>query len=172
MVSGLSDGPTLVSVSAGDVDLSFTTTTDCDPAPIFSYAQACADFDDTVTVLIENPGDDLEVTFTINGIDHVLLPGESLSVEVGPLADGPNSITLAIDGVEQPSIDVESNCDPVFEVSAVCNTIDDSGYVTAYWFNITNTESTDVTVTWNGAAWQRFRPARPSPSARRLHLSY
>ena len=54
-ISGLNDGPTLIAVSANDVDLSFTTTTDCDLAPTSSYAQACADFDDTVTVLIGNP---------------------------------------------------------------------------------------------------------------------
>ncbi|MEP7202497.1 MAG: hypothetical protein ABI894_07805 [Ilumatobacteraceae bacterium] len=149
-ISGLNDGPATIAVSAGGVDLSFITTTDCDLAPTYSYVQACVNFDDTVTVLIGNPGDDIDVTFTINGTNYVLHPGESLPVVVGPLADGSNTITLTIDGVPQPNIDVQSDCDPVFSVAAVCNSVDVSGTVTNYWFNITNTESTPVTVTWNG----------------------
>jgi uncharacterized repeat protein (TIGR01451 family) len=88
------------------------------------------------------------VTFTINGVDHILAPGESHTVAVGPLADGPNTVTLAINGVIQPDITVTSDCNPTFGITAVCNS--GSGELALHWFTITNTESTDVTVTWNG----------------------
>ncbi|MEP7047112.1 MAG: LPXTG cell wall anchor domain-containing protein [Ilumatobacteraceae bacterium] len=151
VISGLNDGPTTIAVSAGATDLSFLTTTHCDLAPTSSFSQACAStFDDTVTVTISNPGDDVDVTFTINGTDYVLHPGETLPVVIANLADGTNTITLAINGVPQDNIVVQSHCAPVFSVAAVCNSVDVNGVVTGYWFNVTNTESTDVTVGFNG----------------------
>ncbi len=120
------------------------------PQPTFSYAQVCASFDDTVTVTIANPGDDVDVTFTINGTDYILHPGETLPVVVGPLADGQNTITLSINGVPQADIVVQSECDPTFGVTAECNSGTGEGAV--HWFTITNTESTDITVTWNGGS--------------------
>ena len=150
VLSGLNDGSTHVTVVAGDTDLSFDETITCDLAPKVSYSQACANFDDTVTVLIENPGDDVAVTFTINGVDYTLAPGESKSVVVDHLADGTNTITVAVNGVAQESIVVTSKCDPVFAVTAVCNST--SGDATQYWFTITNSEAVDVTVSWNGGS--------------------
>lgn len=150
VISGLPDGATPIAVFAGQKDLSFIATTNCDMAPTHSYIQACADYDDTVTVLIGNPGDDVDVTFVINGTTYTLNPGESLSVPVGPLADGINTITLTINGVPQDDIVVTSDCNPTFGVTAVCNS--GSGEGTLHWFTITNTESTDVTVTWNGGS--------------------
>jgi uncharacterized repeat protein (TIGR01451 family)/LPXTG-motif cell wall-anchored protein len=150
VVSGLNDGPTLISVFADATDLSFTTTSQCDLAPTYSYVQACASFDDTVSVLIGNPGDDVDVTFTINGTNYVVHPGQSQTVLVDHLADGSNTITLAINGVPQADIVVQSDCDALFSVVAVCNSVDTDGAVTSYWFNITNTETTDLSVTWNG----------------------
>ena len=148
VVSGLLDGPTPIAVFAGATDLSFVATTDCDLAPTYSYVQACANFDDIVTLTIGNPGDDVNVTFTINGTPYIVTPGTSQVVPVGPLADGENTITLAIDGVPQTDIVVESDCDPTVGVVAVCNS--GSGEGTLHWFKITNTESTEITVTWNG----------------------
>jgi uncharacterized repeat protein (TIGR01451 family) len=150
VIAGLLDGPTPIEVHAGTKDLSFIATTECDLAPTFSYVQACADFDDTVTVTIANPGDDVAVTFVVNGTTYVLQPGETLPVAVGPLADGQNTITLVIDNVPQADIVVQSDCDPTFGIVAVCNS--GSGEGTLHWFTITNTESTAVTVTWNGGS--------------------
>ena len=151
VISGLLDGPTTIAVSAGGRDLSFITTTHCDLAPTYSFSEVCAaNFDDTVTVTIGNPGDDLDVTFTVNGTDYVLHPGESLPVVITNLPDGPNTITLAINGVPQNNIVVQSDCNPTFAVAAVCNSVDINGAITGFWFNVTNTESTDITVTFNG----------------------
>ena len=152
VISGLSDGTTHITVLAGDKDLSFDTTTNCDAAPTYSYAQACSNFDDTVSVLIANPGDDVAVTFTINGTPYVLAPGESRTVLIDHLADGTNTITIAINGVSQNDIIVESNCDPVFAVTPICNTVDTSGEVAQYWFTVANSETTDVSVTWDGGS--------------------
>ena len=150
VLSGLLDGATPIEVHAGTTDLSFVANTKCDLAPTFSYAEACANFDDTVTVTIANPGDDLDVTFTINGVDHILHPGETMPVVVGPLADGQNTITVAVNQVPQADIVVTSNCNPTFGVTAVCNS--GTGEATSHWFTITDTENTDITVTWNGGS--------------------
>ena len=152
VISGLSDGIAHITVHAGDKDLSFDTTTKCDAAPTYSYVQACSNFDDTVSVLIANPGDDVDVTFTINGTDYVLAPGESQTVLIDHLADGTNTVTLAIDGEGQNDIIVESNCDPVFAVTPICNSVDTSGEVAQYWFTVANSETTDVSVTWDGGS--------------------
>ena len=152
VISGLNDGTNHITVLAGQKDLSFDTKTSCDLAPKVSYTQACANFDDTVSVLIENPGDDIAVTFTINGTDHKLAPGESQTVLIDHLADGTNTITIAINGVDQSPIIVRSKCDPVFVVTPVCNSVDVNGAVVQYWFNVANSERTDVSVTWNGGS--------------------
>ncbi|MEP7113695.1 MAG: hypothetical protein ABI862_10545 [Ilumatobacteraceae bacterium] len=146
-IDGLLDGPNSIAVSADGKALSFDTTTSCDLPPEFGYDQECANFDDTVTFLISNPGDDLDVTFTVNGLDYVLAPGAMQGVLIDGLADGDNTITLAINGVQQADIVVKSLCNPTFVVTAVCNS--GSGEATTHWFSITNTESTDITVTWN-----------------------
>ena len=152
VISGLNDGTNHITVLAGQKDLSFDTTTNCDKAPAFSYVQACSNFDDSVTLLMSNPGDDVAVTFTINGTDYVLAPGESRSVAINGLADGQNTITVAINGVAQESIVVQSKCDPVFAVTPNCNSVDVNGAVVQYWFTLANSESTDVSVTWNGGS--------------------
>ena len=152
VISGLNDGTNHITVLAGQKDLSFDTKTSCDLSPKVSYTQACANFDDTVSVLIENPGDDVAVTFTINGTDYTLAPGESQTVLIDHLADGINTITVAINGVDQNPIVVTSKCDPVFVVTPVCNSVDINGAVVQYWFNVANSESTDVSVTWNGGS--------------------
>jgi uncharacterized repeat protein (TIGR01451 family)/LPXTG-motif cell wall-anchored protein len=151
-ITGLNDGSTHVNVLAGQTDLSFDRDISCDPAPKVSYSQACAEFDDTVTVLLQNPGDDLAVTFTVNGTDYTLAPGETLAVLVDHLADGPNTINVSINGVAQPPFEVTSDCDPVFVVTPVCNTLDVDASVALYWFTISNTEAVDLIVAWNGGS--------------------
>ena len=105
-----------------------------------------------MSVTLQNQGDDADVTFTINGTDHVLAAGESRSVLVDHLADGSNTITVAIDGVPQNDIVVESDCDPVVTVTPVCNSVDTDGAIARYWFTVGNTESTGVALTWDGGS--------------------
>lgn len=149
-ISGLNDGAAHIDVFAGQTDLSFDQDISCDAAPKVSYTQACSDFNDTVTVVLENAGDDVSVTFTVNGTDHTLAPGATLQVLVDHLADGPNTINVSINGVAQPPFEINSDCDPVFGVTPVCNALDVNGAVVQYWFTITNTEATDVSVAWDG----------------------
>jgi uncharacterized repeat protein (TIGR01451 family) len=160
VLSGLLDGSQLIEVHAGTKDLSFTAPTKCDLAPTSSYVQACANFDDTVTVTISNPGDDVDVTFVVNGAPYTLHPGETLPVVVGPLADGLNTITLVINNVPKPDIVVRSDCNPTFAVTAVCNS--GTGEGASHWFTITNTKSTDVTVNYNGGSGSVTVPAGQS----------
>ena len=152
VISGLLDGATPVAVSAGGKDLSFTATTKCDLPPTHSYVQACSNFDGSVSILIGNPGDDVNVTFTINDVDYVLAPGTSQTVVIDGLSDGENTITMAIDGVPQEDIVVTSHCDPVFVVTAVCNSIGVDNEVSGYWFTITNSGGIDAPVTWDGGS--------------------
>ena len=152
VISGLLDGATPIAVSAGGKDLSFIANTKCDLPPTHSYVQACSNFDDTVSILIGNPGDDVAVTFTINDTDYVLEPGTSQTVVVDGLSDGENTITLAIDGVQQADIVIESHCDPVIAITALCNSIGTDNEVTGYWFTITNTKGVDAPVTWDGGS--------------------
>ncbi|MDP9465452.1 MAG: LPXTG cell wall anchor domain-containing protein [Actinomycetota bacterium] len=116
VISGLNDGNNHIAASAGGQDLSFDSPTKCDLSPLVSYIQACANFDDTVLVLIENVGDDVAVTVTVNGIDHVLAPGELNSVLVDHLADGANTVTVAVNGVSREPIVVNSGCDAVAQL--------------------------------------------------------
>ena len=87
--------PHPISVTANGKDLSFVASSTCDLQPTFSFVHACANFDDVVTVTINNPGDDVAVTFTLNGVDHTVAPGTSQTVVFDHLADGQNTITLA-----------------------------------------------------------------------------
>ncbi|HEX2783129.1 MAG TPA: LPXTG cell wall anchor domain-containing protein [Ilumatobacteraceae bacterium] len=149
VISGLNDGSTPISVTANGKDLSFVASSSCDVPPTYSFAHSCSNFDDTVTVTINNPGDDVAVTFTLNGLDHSVAPGTSQTVVFDHLADGQNSITLAINGVSQPNIVVTSLCDATSVVAPVCNTVDTSGTVTTYWYTITNSATTSISITWN-----------------------
>src|SRR3954470_3044215 len=150
LIEGLLDGDTRISVFAGQRDMSFIAQTQCDLAPLVNYSQACANFDDTVTLTISNEGDDVDVTFTINGSYYTLHPGESMPVLVGPLDDGTNTITVAINDVPQDDIVVQSECNPTIGVAAVCNSISLDKETVGYWFTVTNTEDSDVPLTWNG----------------------
>ncbi|MGB8858716.1 MAG: hypothetical protein WCC60_05645, partial [Ilumatobacteraceae bacterium] len=120
--------------------------------PKVTVSQECSAFDGTVSVLLENLGDDVSVTFTVNNVAYVVQPGQTATAVINALGDGAFSIPLSIDGVAQPAITGTIACDPKFNVAAVCNTIDTSDEVSLYWYTITNTEAVPVQVTWNGGS--------------------
>jgi uncharacterized repeat protein (TIGR01451 family)/LPXTG-motif cell wall-anchored protein len=151
-VSGLTDGPQHITVTSGQNDFSFDITVNCDQAPTVTVSQVCAAFDGTLTVLLTNLGDDVAVTFTVNGVDYVVPAGQNATATISGLADGPFSIPLAINGVAQAPITGSFDCNPTFNVVAVCNTVDTNDAILVYWFTITNTESTSLAVTWNGGS--------------------
>ena len=152
VVGGLTDGLHHFSVIAGNQDLSFDVTIDCDLAPRVTASQECVDFDGTLTLLLENLGDDVDAVFTIGDVEHVVAPLGSEIVTVSGLPDGATTIALAINGVQQADIVASFDCNPVFTVVAECNTIGSNGVVQMFWFTITNTESTSVDVSWDGGS--------------------
>jgi hypothetical protein len=151
-VAGLSDGVQHVTVTSGQSDFSFDVTVHCDQPPTVTVSQECSAFDGSVSLLLTNLGDDVAVTFTVNGVDHVVPAGGSTTVTVSGLPDGTFSITLAIDGIAQAPVTGTVDCNPTFNVTAVCNTVAVDDSVSLYWYAITNTESTPVAVSWNGGS--------------------
>ncbi len=149
LLGGLNDGTHTVHVMAGSRDLSFDVTINCDLSPRVTVTQACVAFDGSVSLLLENLGDDVDATFTINGVDHVVAPGASDTVVIAGLPDGPSTITLSINGMALPDVVVNFSCNPVFQVKAECNAVSHTGTVDVYWYTVTNTESTDVEVSWD-----------------------
>ncbi|MFM7684629.1 MAG: hypothetical protein ACKPDI_01740, partial [Actinomycetota bacterium] len=174
VIGGLLDGTHTIPIAAGGKDLSVTVTIACDLPPVATVTKECVSFDGVISVLLDNPGDDLPATFTVNGTDHVVAPGASTTVRIEGLADGSHTVSLAINGVAQPAVTVAFDCDPVFEVVAQCNTVSSTGDVQVHWFTITNTESVDVTVTWpDGSALVPAGESRTIGStAATLHISY
>ena len=149
VLGGLNDGTHTVHVMAGSRDLSFDVTINCDLSPRVTVTQACVAFDGSVSLLLENLGDDVDATFTINGVDHVVAPGASDTVVIAGLPDGPSTITLSINGMALPDVVVNFSCNPVFQVKAECNAVSHTGTVDVYWYTVTNTERTDVEVSWD-----------------------
>jgi uncharacterized repeat protein (TIGR01451 family)/LPXTG-motif cell wall-anchored protein len=152
VLSGLNDGIHTIQVSAGYQDLSFDVEIACDLSPRVTVTQECSAFDGSVDFFLENLGDDLDATFTIDGVDHVVAPGGSTTVTISGLADGTHTFTVAINGVAMPDVEITVDCDPNFDVVAQCNTVTVTGEVTTYWFTVTNTESTAVEVSWDGGS--------------------
>ncbi|MFZ4719920.1 MAG: hypothetical protein ACOYMR_10875 [Ilumatobacteraceae bacterium] len=152
VVAGLSDGTHTIHVMAGYQDLSFTVDIACDLSPRVTVSQECVGFDGSVRFLLENLGDDNDATFTIAGEQHVVAPGASTTVVIDGLVDGPHTFTVAINGVAMPDVTVTVDCNPTFDVVAQCNAVAIDGGVQVYWFTITNTEATDVQVSWNGGS--------------------
>ena len=150
VLSGLTDGTHTIHVTAGKQDLSFDIDIACDLSPRVTVTQECAAFDGSVHFFLENLGDDADATFTIDGVDHVVAPGGSTNVTIGDLADGTHTFTVSINGVAMPDVEITVDCDPDFDVVAQCNTVTNTGTVTTYWFTVTNTEATDVEVSWDG----------------------
>jgi uncharacterized repeat protein (TIGR01451 family)/LPXTG-motif cell wall-anchored protein len=150
VLSGLADGTHTIHVTAGKQDLSFDVDIACDLSPRVTVTQECSAFDGSVHFLLENLGDDVDATFTIDGVDHVVVPGGSTTVTIGDLADGTHTFTVAINGIAMPDVEITVDCDPDFDVVAQCNTVTNNGTITTYWFTVTNTEATDVEVSWDG----------------------
>lgn len=152
VLSGLTDGTHTIHVTAGKQDLSFDIDIACDLSPRVTVTQACAAFDGSVDFFLENLGDDRDATFTIDGVDHVVAPGGTLTVTIGDLTDGVHTFTVAINGIAMPDVEITVDCDPNFDVVAQCNTVTVTGAVTTYWFTVTNTEAEPVEVSWDGGS--------------------
>ena len=155
-IGGLADGIThiVVRTSADGPDIGFDVTVKCDHsgAGSVSYVAGCADYDGVVSVTLTAIGGEKAVEFIINDVQHVLDPGATETFDIGGLADGSNHITVAVNGEPQADIVVETNCDPVFAVTPICNSVDTSGEVAQFWFTVTNSEASDVSVTWAGGS--------------------
>lgn len=97
-VTGLPNGDYTVSITAGLVDLSQKITVDClvKGVPSIEMAQACSAYDGTVDVRLIVTGGNVPFTFNVQGIDHVVLPGESTLVQITGLPDGPNAIAVMV----------------------------------------------------------------------------
>ena len=78
VIGGLLDGTQTIPISADGHDLSITVTVDCDLPPTVTVTHECVAFDGTVNLLLDNPGDDHAVTFTVNGVDHVVADRKSV----------------------------------------------------------------------------------------------
>lgn len=152
VISGLTDGTHTIHVMAGKQDLSFDVQVACDLSPRITVTQECSAFDGVVSFFLENLGDDNAATFTIDGVDHVVAPGASTTVTIDGLADGAHTFTVSINGVAVPDVTVTVDCNPVFDVVAQCNAVSATGSVDVYWFTITNTEATDIEVSWAGGS--------------------
>lgn len=153
-VTGLNDGlQQKITVTAGGQDLSFFVDVKCDKAPKVTATPVCTNYDGTVTVLLENLGDDVAVTFLVGNLPAISVdPLSSKTATISALGDGPYSITLSINGVVQDPITGVTKCDPAVGVTAVCNTVDTEGVATLYWYTITNTAATELTLTWDGGS--------------------
>ena len=146
----LSDGPHSLTLTAPGYDFSTSFTVNCDEPSQVSHSSSCVDLDGTVTLSLTNNGDDVAVTFTVNGTPVVVQPGDTEEHVISGLSDGPHSISLAINGVPQPAVSVEVDCDPTPTVEAECNTVEVDGDVALYWFSVTNGEAVPVTFTIGG----------------------
>ncbi len=155
-ITGLPDGPNHITVttSADGPDIGFDVTVTCDHSGegAVSYVAGCANYDRVVSVTLTAIGGEKAVEFTINGVPHVLAPGATETFDIAGFAYLSNHITVAINGKSLADIVVETNCDPNFAVTPICNTVDTSGEISQYWYSITNSESADVSVSWDGGS--------------------
>jgi uncharacterized repeat protein (TIGR01451 family) len=149
VIGGLTDGEHTVHVTANGHDLSFHVEIGCNRSPRVTVTQACVGFHGSASLLLENLGDDGAATFTINGVDHVLAAGATATVVIDGLPDGSTTISVAINGYAVPDVVLSFSCTPIFHAVAVCNAVAADGAVQTYWYTITNTEATDVAVTWD-----------------------
>jgi uncharacterized repeat protein (TIGR01451 family) len=149
VLSGLTDGEHTVHVTANGYDLSFHVEIHCNESPRVTVTQECVAFHGSVSLLLENLGDDDAATFTINGVDHVVAAGASETVVLHGLADGTTTIHVAINGYAVPDVVLSFSCAPIFHVVAECNAVAADGAVETYWYTVTNTEATDVQVSWD-----------------------
>ncbi len=154
-ISGLSDGNHTITITQGQQDFSKTVDVNCDKAPTVTYVEKCTTGGETsdgqVVITLHNNGDDKDATFTINGGSVITVgPKDSKEVTVGPLADGPHTITITINGKTADSIVVDTDCDhpgtPSASATVECSEFD--GVATVH---LTNTGGeTALTFTVNG----------------------
>jgi uncharacterized repeat protein (TIGR01451 family) len=149
VIGGLADGERTIHVTAGGHDLSFHVEIHCNRSPRVTVSQVCSNFHGSASLLLENLGDDDAATFTINGVDHVVAAGASVTVVIDGLPDGTTTIHVAINGYSVPDVVLSFSCAPIFHVVAVCNAVAADGAVQTYWYTVTNTETTDVEVSWD-----------------------
>jgi uncharacterized repeat protein (TIGR01451 family) len=149
VLSGLSDGEHSIHVTANGYDLSFHVEIHCNESPRVTVTQECVAFHGSVSLLLENLGDDDAATFTINGVDHVVAAGASETVVIDGLPDGTTTLHVAINGYAVPDVVLTFSCLPIVHVVAECNAVAADGAVQTYWYTITNTEATDVQVSWD-----------------------
>jgi uncharacterized repeat protein (TIGR01451 family)/LPXTG-motif cell wall-anchored protein len=157
--TGIADGSHFVKIVIGSdpgIDKTQNFTVDCDhPAPVASATVACTDYyDGTVTIVLSNSGTEAVVFHVTNPNTNAVVDvpvgiGGIVPVSYTGLSDGPHSVTISADGKDysQPFTVYCDLPNPIFAVTPVCNS--GSGENTTHWFTITNTESTDITVTWN-----------------------
>lgn len=95
-LSGVPNGNYTVSITAGSVDLSQSIKVDClvTGTPSVETAQACSAYDGTVDVRLIVTGGNVPITFTVQGTDHVVQPGESTLIQITGLPDGANAIAV------------------------------------------------------------------------------
>ncbi|HNJ98630.1 MAG TPA: hypothetical protein PLV13_10915, partial [Ilumatobacteraceae bacterium] len=62
--------------------------------PSVETAQACSAYDGTVDVRLIVTGGNVPITFTVQGTDHVVQPGESTLIQITGLPDGANAIAV------------------------------------------------------------------------------
>jgi len=91
VIGGLLDGTHTIPITAGGKDMSITVTIACDLPPTATVTQECTSFDGVIAVRLDNPGDDLPATFTVNGTNHVVAPGSSTTIRIEGLARSPST---------------------------------------------------------------------------------
>ena len=155
---GFPDGTHTIVIMVGSTSYSQTFTVDCDhAAPGASSEVVCSDEDGTVTITLTNSGTEGVVFQVTNPItnavtDVPVAAGGNAQVSFSGFSDGTHTVTITANQVDY-SQTFDVNCDvanPVFGITAVCNS--GEGEETIHWFTITNTESTAITVTWNGGS--------------------
>jgi LPXTG-motif cell wall-anchored protein len=120
-ISGLLDGTQTIAIHQGELDLSQTVTIDCDQAPTVTFAESCVEganghADGRVVVTLHNNGDDVAVTFTVNGTPYPVEPKASQDVTIDGLSDGVHHIAV-LAGTVDLSFDVTVACDHPGEAS-------------------------------------------------------
>ncbi|MBI4885143.1 MAG: DUF11 domain-containing protein [Actinobacteria bacterium] len=151
----LADGVYLITITASDgtTGLDQTVTVDCDKAvPSASAVAVCDDeFTGDIRITLVNSGNEA-VTFTVTdprdaSTDDVVVAAASQTVfTLNGFDDGVVVIPIVANGVAL-DVTVTVDCDPVFDLQAICTDITDDD---VYWFAIKNTETIDLVVTWDG----------------------
>jgi uncharacterized repeat protein (TIGR01451 family)/LPXTG-motif cell wall-anchored protein len=159
-LENLADGPLSVEIFVVELerDLSIETTIACDRTSTATFTAACTNFDGALTFTLVNNSDDGSSTFSISvdggtpTVVQVTLVQGSQTVTIGGLSDGPHSVAVTINGVTQSAVSTTTDCDPTVGVAAVCTEVDVDDVAVLYWYRLTNTETSPVSVAWNGGS--------------------